>query len=64
MQTEGTTTYGSNGAHTWTVWVTRYGGWRWEVSGPLGWMESDGASSKGDAFIAVRQCLLRRGETV
>jgi hypothetical protein len=63
MQKEGTTTYGSNGAHTWTVWRTG-GVWRWELSGPLGWMESDGAVSKGAAFIALRQALLRRGETV
>ena len=64
MQKEGNTTWGSNGAHTWSVWLTSYGVWRWEVSGPLGWMESDGAATKGDAFIAVRQVLLRRGESV
>jgi hypothetical protein len=64
MQKEGNTTWGSNGAHTWSVWLTRSREWRWEVSGPLGWTSTGGATSKGDAFIAVRQVLLRRGETV
>ena len=64
MQTEGNTTWGSNGAHTWSVWLTRSGEWHFEVSGPLGWMVTDSATSKGDAFIAVRQVLIRRGETV
>jgi hypothetical protein len=64
MQKEGNTTWGENGAHTWAVWLTSYRVWRWEVSGPRGWMASDGAASKGAAFIAVRQYLLRRGESV
>ena len=64
MQKEGNTTWGSNGAHTWTVWLTRYGSWRWQVSGPPGWTADGDEGGKGAAFIALRQCLLRRGETV
>ena len=64
MQKEGNTTWGSNGAHTWSVWRTAQGVWRWEVSGPLGWMADGRSAGKGDAFIAVRQILIRRGETV
>lgn len=64
MQKEGNVVWGSNGAHTWSVWRAAQGAWRWEVSGPRGWMATDGAASKGAAFVTVRQTLLRRGESV
>ena len=63
MQKEGNATWGANGEHSWCVWPVG-GVWHWEVLGPRGPMERAEAASKGDAFIALRQCLLRRGESV
>lgn len=64
MQKEGNITWDMVGAHTWTAWVDRRGGWHWEVSGPGGWMATAPAAGKEGALEAIRQCLTRRGETV
>ena len=53
MQKEGNTTWGETGAHTWAVWLTSYGVWRWEVSGPLGWVEIGRASCRERVYSNV-----------
>lgn len=49
---------GEDGAYTWTVWLFASGGcggwWKWEVSGPLGWMQSgSGLGSMSGALEKV-----------
>ena len=62
MQKEGNISWGESRTHSWTVWVTRWGAWRWQVSGPRGWMASGGVANEQAALEAVWRTLVERGD--
>lgn len=65
MQKEGNVSWGVSHLHSWAVWCTKWGSWRWQVSANLNdWMTVEHATSEEAAFEAARRTLVDRGDSM